>query len=340
MGDGHSGISNAKVNEGGSGGYQLTLAYLKEGNGSANFIMHATSNTAYSVDPFQFLLEIGFTQYKGECPFYHERCCYRILGGFDRDDEGYGYRQETQAIHSAFKEFASKLGELYEFRQKQAQILRNIGQEVPGHSIFASPVMIKVLEAEIPLWIDEVKFKKLKELEADQAKIKKEVEGLIKFLPLVYGTGESLEEAVTQALRLFGLDAEKAPKGFTADIMADSADKKLRFGIEVTGISGAIKKDSIKLTQVSEFERIKENNEKTILLANTHNTLPISKRKGLENFTRQVLDYFSRHPILMMTGWDMYCLVSDRLEGKKTKEEIVALLFDTTSELNYGKDRS
>ncbi len=136
-----------------------------------------------------------------------------------------------------------------------------------------------------------------------------------------------------KALQFFGLDTEPAPKGFTADIFAHTTDGSRKFGFEVTGIAGSIKKDSKKLTQLLEFERIKEHGEKTILVANTHNAIPITERKGLEDFTPPVLDFLGRHPILLMTGWELYCMVRDVLENSLTREKAIQTLYTVNGRL-------
>lgn len=340
MNDGHSGIENRSVNQGGSGNFELVLAYLKQGSGQGDFVIHATSSTFYSygLQPLDFLAEIGFTHYQGQCPFYHDKCFYRVIATIQESVRGFENIRETDRIHHAFVTFAGKIGELFELRQQENRILREIGIQSPKRPLFGPPFQIEISETEAPLWVDEVKFPRLRELEGQKAKIQEEIDELSKFLPLLYGTGDILEEAVITALRLLGLDAERAPKGFTADILAQTKDGSRKFGFEVTGTSGSIKKDSNKLTQLLDFERIKEHGEKTILVANTHNTTPIPVRRELEDFTPQVLDFLSRHPILLITGWDLYCMVRNVLEDSRTREEIIEMLYTTNGKLDYPND--
>ncbi len=85
-----------------------------------------------------------------------------------------------------------------------------------------------------------------------------------------------------------------------------------------------------------DFERIKEHDEKTVLVANTYNKTPISERKSLEDFSPQVLTFLSVHPILIVTGWDLYCMVRDVLDNARTKEELIKKLYTTNGRLNYG----
>jgi hypothetical protein len=81
MDDGHTGVSYNQVNQGESGNFKLVLSYLKQSTGSGEFVIHATSNVAYSfgADHFEFLSKIGFTQYQGQCSFLQGQCFYRII---------------------------------------------------------------------------------------------------------------------------------------------------------------------------------------------------------------------------------------------------------------------
>ena len=105
--------------------------------------------------------------------------------------------------------------------------------------------------------------------------------------------------------------------------------------MHIQPINGPVKKDSPKLTQLSEFDRVKEHQEKVVLVANTYNTKPIAEREGLEHFTSPVVSYFSPHPILLMTGWDLYRMVQDVMTGAKTAEDIVAVMHKTSGVLDY-----
>lgn len=323
MSDGHSGTENRQVNQGGSGSFRLILAYLKQGTGRGDFVIHATSHASYGpgLQPLEFLMGIGFDHYPGQCPFHHDKCYYREIVTLQRDAHGLENDNQVQLVHHTFQTFAEKIGGLFQLRQQEDRVLREIGVGPIGRTIFGQSVAIEINEKDIPLWVDEVKFSKLRELEKQRDAIQEEIDNLSVFLPLLYGTGSLLEEAVIKALQFFGLDAERAPNGFTADILAQTSDGSRKFGFEVTGIAGLIKKDSKKLTQLLEFERIKEHREKTVLVANTHNAMPITERKSIEDFTPQVLDFLGRHPILLMTSWELYCMVRDVLESTRLQEK-------------------
>lgn len=123
-----------------------------------------------------------------------------------------------------------------------------------------------------------------------------------------------LISAVLKPLLTLDLKANLTDKGFTVGILAEKQDCSKKFGIEATGYTESIKKSNKKLTQVLEFERIKEHNEKTILIVNTYKTIPIEERKSREHFTKEVVEFLSPHHILLMTCYNMYQMVRDVIE--------------------------
>jgi len=134
-----------------------------------------------------------------------------------------------------------------------------------------------------------------------------------------------------------GLKAELTAPGFTADILAETKDGSKKFAFEVTGTVDPIKKESKKLTQLLDFERIKEHNEKTILIANTFKDLPISAREGKDDFTVQVVEFLSKFAILLMTGWDLYRIVGAIIEGKSEAAHYIERLYNENGVFIFGE---
>lgn len=336
MSDGHSGIKNEQINQGGPGRVRLTLSFLKQGSGFTEFVIHATASSSLYREPFEFLARSGFTHFRGDCPFHRELCFFRVIAELHQNSYGILDEDRVQGIHESFRRFSERIDELYQIYQREKEILGGIGIDAEGHCLFGLPTRIEIDPTAIPSWVNDLKFPELREREKQVASIQHEIDDLTAFLPLLYGTGEILEESVIQSLRFLNLKAERAEKGFTADILARTIDGSRRFGFEVTGIAGAVKKESKKLTQLIEFERIKENREKAILIATTHNTTPIKDRNNLEDFTPQVIGFFTPFPILLMTGFNLYSMIGDVLEGNKTKEQIIEILFATNGKLDYA----
>lgn len=340
--DGHSGIKNEKVNEGSSGNFSLILSALEESSGTTYFVIHATSNTSYSggLQPLEFLQGIGLQHFPGRCPFYHAGCFWKVIAEVERDS--YGRADNTQRVHEAFQQFAGRIGKLFDLSKEQVNIVESLRLNCPPPSIFGQPAIFRpelkgvpTDPKNIPSFVNDVKFEKLKGLEEQEKRIHEEIEDLREYIPLLYGDEKTgLKSAVIKALKFFGLNAEPTKKGFTVDILAETIDGSMKFGFEVTGVSGQIKKDSNKLTQVAEFERIKEHGEKTVLLANTYKGTPVKERSS-ENFTPQVVSYLSGWPILMMTGLDLYQMVRDAMENGKDPCTMIKLLYETKGVLKY-----
>jgi hypothetical protein len=102
---------------------------------------------------------------------------------------------------------------------------------------------------------------------------------------LLFGTGDLLERAVFEGLSRLNLKVSKTEKAYTADLLAQTADGSKRFGFEVTGTNGPIRKDSKKLTRVLDLERLKEHDEKVVLIASTFNATPPVSRGQEPDFT-------------------------------------------------------
>src|SRR5258708_26170966 len=216
MSDGHTGLSNTQVNQGESGNFKLVLSYLKQSTGQAEFVIHATSNALYGLgfQPDQFLSKIGFTAYHGECPFLQDHCFYHVMAQTQQSFDGMEHFTQTQAIHNSFKELAEEMHHLFMLFQQEEDTLNKIGLKASRQSVFGQPIQIEIQETDIPLWVNDVKFPQLRELEAQRGVLQKEIDQLNQFLPLLYGTGSALETAVIHTLKFLGLEAEKTEKGF------------------------------------------------------------------------------------------------------------------------------
>ncbi len=260
--DGHSGIENREVNKGNTSHFQFILAFLKTASGEADFVIHATSSIAYgpTPHPLKFLEHIGFEVFEGECHFFNTPCLWRHFGSFEEYEPGIENMRAVQEVHSAFKNFVDNIERLYSLFQEQNRILGVLGASCPSLEIFTRPPIIKVEPSEIPLWTESIKFSKLITYEKQKEELEKEIKDLLEYLPMVFANGDALVSAVLKSLKMLGLKAELAEKGFTVDILAETRDGAKKFGIEITGCIEGIKKDSKKLTQVLDFERIKENN--------------------------------------------------------------------------------
>ncbi len=338
--DGHTGVTNPKVNEGNNGHFQFVLSYLKQASGNGDFIIHAHWNQFYlsGLNPWDFLLNSGFAHYEGNCPFYSDKCIYTVLGQVERDEDGMLDEWRVQSIHEGFNALVANCDKAYNAAQHYLTTANLLGLNPALVRLVGEPIKITVDPSAIPPWVEDVKFPALKTAEAEREKTGGIIDDLSEYLVLLCGDGNQLEMAVVKGLRTLGLKAELAERGATIDVLAETQDGTRRFGFEVTGTPEGIKKKSNKLGQVVEFERIKERDEKTILLANTFKATPIAERTGKEHFTQPAVDFLTPYPVLMMTGWDLYRMVGDVLEEKRKPDEIAELIHSTTGVLEYGNE--
>jgi hypothetical protein len=317
--DGHTGFKNSEISRRKSNHFELVLSHLERRNDDS-FVMHAVCYTR-TKERAAFLKWLGFSP-STACQFGNSNknvCSWKEIA-ITRAGSYYSHERLGWMI-AGFQAFAGHIDDLLHLHQQFNAVLAEIHEAAGPLPIFNAPVDITADPGEIPSWVDQVKSPELKSLENDKRDLESKISDLSGHLLLVAGTGDPLEDAVTAALRCLGLEAEKAEKGATVDIFAWK-DGGASFGFEVTGLNDSIKKSSRKLTQVMEFERLKDDAQKTVLLANTHNATPVNERPA-ENFTVDVANFLSPHPILMMTGYDLYRLVLDVRAGTKSAKAVV-----------------
>lgn len=185
MNDGHSGIGNQEINSGGSGGFQLKLSYLKQSDGTGEFVIHATTNyyTTYGLQPAKFLEIIGLRRFDGICQFHRDNCYFRAIASLPRGGDRLSDHQGVERIHAQFSEFSDKIQELYQLYNRQEELLRLIGERSPGKSIFAvAAVEILSNEGEPPAWVESEKFSQLRDFEKQRDTLQKSIDELSVYL--------------------------------------------------------------------------------------------------------------------------------------------------------------
>jgi hypothetical protein len=334
--DGHTGTQNVHLAEAVGDDFRCVLSALAQASGHIAFIMHVSRAPGSTIgDHARFLQAYAFNPYKALCALQGGQCFYREVAMLSPQR---GRSRVQDRLDSEIETRAKKVFEHYHERLSAAfalysELFRTMGAPVLPAALVPDPIEFE--GSEEPAWVECMKFPRLNELEQRLGQLNEEIAELRGFLPLLHGTGRDLELAVQHALRFLGLNAELTAPGTSVDVVAQTSDGSLGFGIEVTGTSGSIGKDSKKLTQVLDFERTKEENEKTLLVAVTHNSTPVSERVDLEDFTGPAVEFLSNFPILLLTGLDLYRLIGDVLAGSRTKEDVVRMLAASVGRHRY-----
>lgn len=185
----------------------------------------------------------------------------------------------------------------------------------------------------IPEWLDKYKTKQEKELKKKLIEIKRKITQFKKIGFLLYKGDKDLVDAVKIVLGEFGLNVKKTEKGATIDLNAIDPTTERKFAIEVTGVAGKIKKETKKIAQIWDYIRRMDENDKIVLVANTYKDDDLDKRKSKENFTKNVIDILSSNNVCLITSVNLYYLWNDLIENKRTKNEIIDLIYNTSGEL-------
>ena len=94
--------------------------------------------------------------------------------------------EQVQMVHNGFRSFADKIGEIYNLRKTEYQVIRDIGLSFRNRGVLSAPIEIEIKPTDIPLWVQTEKFRQLIDLETQKNGIKENIDFYSKFLPLLY----------------------------------------------------------------------------------------------------------------------------------------------------------
>jgi len=146
---------------------------------------------------------------------------------------------------------------------------------------------------------------------------------------ILWGKNElMLVDAVHSVLRDLGLQVTKAPEYPTIDRIVKVPGSRMTFGMQVIGSQVEVRGDNSKFNQALQFEREKENGEKTIIIANTHHNISLAEREKLDDFSSDALTRMEPTKVVGLNTFTLYKIWAlCKYKGKDVKE-ILQLLFN------------
>lgn len=146
---------------------------------------------------------------------------------------------------------------------------------------------------------------------------------------ILWGKNElMLVDAVHSVLRDLGLQVTKTPKYPTIDRIIKVPGSHMTFGMQVIGSDLEVTGDNSKLNQALEFEREKQNGEKTIVIANAHHSISLAERQKLEDFSKEALMRMEPTRIVGLNTFTLYKIWAlCKYKGKDVRQ-ILKLLFN------------
>jgi hypothetical protein len=165
--EGHSGLSNKKVDETSSGEFFGALSYLTVNQKTAYFVIHVYSN-AYDHSPYlqrsnigevsgfrppsqrrNILERLGFI-YSDSCNVLRDgRCYYQVLEEVDREkylEDPSVHEQRVTIAHGRFEKFMSNLKQIYDKMVEVDRMLLEAGFELPWQDLKLESVFYKAGE--------------------------------------------------------------------------------------------------------------------------------------------------------------------------------------------------
>ncbi|UCD72392.1 MAG: hypothetical protein JSW70_05210 [Syntrophobacterales bacterium] len=165
------------------------------------------------------------------------------------------------------------------------------------------------------------------ETEGDGSEKKPDEFDTVKYI--LWGKNElMLVDAVHAVLKDLGLQVTKTPKYSTIDRIVKIPGSHMTFGMQVIGSDLEVKGDNSKFNQALQFEREKENDEKTVIIANAHHNISLSEREKLEDFSKEALMRMEPTRVVGLNTFTLYKVWTlCKYKGKDVKD-ILKLLFN------------
>ena len=145
---------------------------------------------------------------------------------------------------------------------------------------------------------------------------------------ILWGKNElMLVDAVHSVLKDLGLQVTKTPKYSTIDRIVKVPGSHMTFGMQVIGAELEVRGNNSKFNQALQFEREKENSEKTVIIANAHHDISLAEREKLEDFSKDALLRMEPARVVALNTFTLYKIWALCKYKEKDVKEILKLLF-------------
>ncbi len=198
-----------------------------------------------------------------------------------------------------------------------------------------------VAPREAPVWVTNYLVSEAKDLDDEIRRLESRKLEYDSLAYSLYGTGEDLENSVALLLGRLGLTVAHTTSGANIDLTANHEDLSFSFGVEVTGSTGAIRKNSNKVSQAWQYIHDRsgtaEESNKLIIVANTELHLDPSKRTR-DSFSREVVQLLGDNGVLLITTTQLYSLWKAVHEENRLAEAVVQDLYSQSGLFDSALD--
>ncbi len=191
----------------------------------------------------------------------------------------------------------------------------------------------QIIIGDAPEWIGSYQVSRVNVLNGEISKLTDEKLKYDRLSYLLYGTGDELVSSVILLLEELGLKVERQPLSANIDLIAKYQRHNLGFAVEVTGIKGIIRKDSVKVAQVwkhlTDSTGTSKEKDKVVIAANTQYHLEPQKRNP-QGFSPDIIKLLEQNSVLMITTFQLYEQWKKVHEGQRSSEEIIKEMYNSS----------
>jgi hypothetical protein len=117
-----------------------------------------------------------------------------------------------------------------------------------------------------------------------------------------------LIDAVQSMLRELGFKVSTGIQYGSVDRIVKIPETQKAFGVEILMSEKEVAGSHPKINRALQFEKQKEENEKTLIIGSTHIRRPLSERDQVNNVSPEVVDFLARHSIVFIPAFHLYQL--------------------------------
>jgi hypothetical protein len=91
---------------------------------------------------------------------------------------------------------------------------------------------------------------------------------------------------------------------------------RIAFGVQILMSEGEVEGNHPKINRALQFEKEKKEDEKSLIIASTHTSLPLSERSQVSHISKELSHFLSRHHMSLITTHHLYDLWQKSKRGE------------------------
>jgi len=145
-------------------------------------------------------------------------------------------------------------------------------------------------------------------------------------------------EVIHSVFKEFGFKVSTGIKNPLVDRVIIIPHSQKTFGVQILMCEGEAEINHPKVRKALQFQKEKNGEERTLIIAGTHIHLPLSEREKVNHLSRGLMDFLLQHHITLMTSHHLYHLWQRGKKGEVNIHEVFDKIHSQSGGLVQLKD--